>query len=89
MELNNEDFGTLAVCSIRYCRDRQTYMPSLVIDIIRPHLSELSDKDLQVLINDCGDKCRSPFSDGSIDSVGWNHWKATLLNEQERRRINE
>lgn len=85
MELNNKDFGVLAVCSIRYCKGRQTYMPSLVRDIIKPHLSELSDKDLQVLINDCGDKYCSPFSDGSIDSVGWNHWKEALLNEQARR----
>ena len=35
--LNPEEFATLAICAIRYCHGRQTYMPSLVQGIIRPH----------------------------------------------------
>ena len=45
-KLEIDDFGTLAICAIRYCHGRQTYMPDLVQDIIRQHLRELSDQDL-------------------------------------------
>jgi hypothetical protein len=30
IKLDQENFGTLAICAIRYCQGRQTYMPSLV-----------------------------------------------------------
>ena len=53
MKIDNEDFGALAVCAIRYCQGRRTYMPELVRGIIRGHIDEVSDKDLQVMINDC------------------------------------
>ena len=39
--LTPEDFATLAICAIRYCHGRQTYMPGLVQRIIRPHLAEI------------------------------------------------
>lgn len=86
MELNNEDFGTLAVCSIRYCRGRQTYMPDLVRRIIIPHLSELSDKDLQVMINDCEYQTRLEAYGSDNDRIGWLAWKDFLINEQKRRK---
>jgi len=87
MKIDSEDFGTLAVCSIRYCQGRETYMPELVRGIIRPHLSELSNKDLQVMINDCEfqSKCGS-YGDEQIDKPGWIKWRDTLLNEQARRK---
>ena len=53
MKIDDENFGTLAVCAIRYCQGRQTYMPELVRGIIREHIAEVTDKDLQVMINDC------------------------------------
>lgn len=87
MKIDSEDFGTLAICSIRYCQGRETYMPELVRGIIRPHLSELSNKDLQVMINDCEfqSKCGS-YGDERIDKPGWIKWRDTLLNEQARRK---
>lgn len=52
-KLEIDDFGILAICAIRYCHGRQTYMPNLVQGIIRQHLRELSDQDLTVMIDDC------------------------------------
>ena len=83
MNIDNEDFGTLAVCSIRYCRGRQTYMPALVRGIIKGHLSEISDKDLHVLINDCDYTLK--FED-EIEPKEWAEWKAMLIAEQDKRR---
>lgn len=84
--LECEDFGTLAICAIRYCHGRQTYMPSLVQGIVGDHLSEVSDKDLDVLIDDCRYQERfNLYGDERIDKPGWLKWKAKLLAEKDRR----
>ena len=84
--LEIDDFGTLAICAIRYCYGRQTYMPDLVRGIIRPHLRELSDKDLTVMIEDCDFQERMHlYGDERIDKPGWLKWKAELIAEKERR----
>lgn len=84
--LDQEDFGTLAICAIRYCRGRQTYMPDFVRSIIRPHLTDLSDKDLGVMIDDCRHQEEmSLYGDNRIDKPGWLRWKELLLAEKRRR----
>jgi len=83
MKIDNEDFGILTVCAIRYCRGRQTYMPSLVRGIVKGHISEISDKDLQVLINDC--EYTLKWED-EIEPKEWAEWKDMLIAEQKRRR---
>ena len=86
MKIDNEDFGTLAVCAIRYCRGRQTYMPGLVRGIVKGHIKEISDKDLQVLINDCGYTLKF---ENEIEPKEWAEWKNMLIAEQERRKKND
>ena len=89
-KLLNDDFGTLAICAIRYCQGRQTYMPSLVQGIIRPHLKELSDRDLNVMLEDCDFQERMRlYGDERIDKPGWLKWKADLIAEKERREKHE
>ena len=86
IKINQENFGTLAVCAIRYCHGRQTYMPSLVREIITPHLAELSDKTLAVMIDDCDFQERFDlYGSETIDKSGWIQWKETLIREKERR----
>ena len=87
MKIENEHFGILAVCAIRYCQGRQTYMPELVRGIIRGHISEVTDKDLQVMINDC--ESQYAFGDENIDKPGWIEWKEFLLSEQKKRKGGE
>lgn len=89
MKIDNEDFGILAVCAIRYCQGRQTYMPSLVRGIIRGHIAEVSDKDLQVMINDCESQALWGDCGSDYDKQGWLEWKDFLVNEQKRRANNE
>lgn len=87
IQISDEDFGTLAIGAIRYCIGRQSYMPSLVQSIIIPHLSELSDKDLGVMIQDCMDLSRNGnFGSEIIDKPKWVDFRTKLLNEQLRRK---
>ena len=86
IKIMNENFATLAICAIRYCHGRQTYMPDLVRKIITPHLKELDDKDLAVMIDDCDfQEHMKLYGDERIDKPGWIKWRATLLQEKERR----
>lgn len=87
IKVTQENFGTLAICAIRYCQGRQTYMPDLVRSIVIPHLSDISDDDLRVMIEDCYFQERmSLYGDDRIDKPGWIRWKETLGAEQKRRR---
>lgn len=89
MKLNSDDFGVLAICAIRYCQGRQTYMPGLVRGIITSYLNELSDKDLGVMINDCEYQANlGIWGDETVDKPSWLAWKETLLAEKKRRSEN-
>ena len=84
--ITQEDFGTLAICAIRYCQGRETYMPDLVRGIIVPHLPDISDKDLCVMIDDCDFQERMHlYGDDRIDKPGWIRWKEILTAEKKRR----
>ena len=84
--ITKENFGTLAICAIRYCHGRQTYMPDLVRGIVAPHLPDLSDKDLGVMIEDCNFQERfHMYGDKRIDKPGWIRWKELLIAEKNRR----
>ena len=85
--LTQEDFGTLTICAIRYCQGRQTYMPDLVRGIIAPHLPDLSDKDLGVMIDDCDFQATmNLYGNERIDKPAWLRWKDILLAEKRRRK---
>ena len=86
IRLEKDDFGTLAICAIRYCHGRQTYMPNLVQGIIRSRLKDLSDKDLNVMIEDCDFQERMHlYGDERIDRPGWIKWREELIAERKRR----
>lgn len=86
-EISQEDFGTLCICAIRYCQGRKTYMPSLVQDICRSHLQDISDKDLYIMIEDCKfQKDMNLYGDERIDKPDWIRWHADLTKEWKRRK---
>lgn len=87
IKITSDAFGTLAICAIRYCHGRQTYMPYLVRGIIKAHLAEISDKDLAVMIEDCNFQRRCDlYGDEKIDKPDWLKWEQELLAERERRK---
>ena len=85
IQFNEEDFATLAICAIRYCHGRQTYMPGLVQGIVKGHLPELQDKSLHVMIQDCESMTEFDYGDPLIDKPGWIKWHEELIKERERR----
>lgn len=86
INIDQEDFGTLCICAIRYCQGRETYMPDLVRQIIKPHFSELSDKTIGVMVDDCDFQRRmSLYGDERIDLPGWLKWEQILMEEQKKR----
>lgn len=86
MQITKNDFGLLSICAIRYCHGRETYMPDLVRAIVRPHLKDIADKDLGVMLADCEfQETMSLYGNEKIDKPGWLAWKAELLKEKERR----
>lgn len=46
IRLDDDDFGAVLTCAIRYCFGRQTYMPGLIMDYITPLLPYVADKTL-------------------------------------------
>lgn len=48
----SDEFGAVLNCAVRYCIGRRTYMPKLVMNVIRPLLPDLSDKTLWVFKKD-------------------------------------
>ena len=84
--LSQSDFGTLTICAIRYCHGRMTYMPDIVRDIVRPYLDRVSDKDLNIMLEDCEfQKQAQLYGDEKIDKPGWIEWENQLKAEKERR----
>lgn len=86
INLSPADFGTLAICAIRYCHGRMTYMPDLVRGIVRPYLGRISDKDLNIMLEDCEFQRQTEmYGDEKIDKPGWIEWENQLKAERERR----
>lgn len=83
---DENDFGTLCICALRYCQGRETYMPSLVRDIIRPLLPQLTDRDIRVMLEDCDFQRKyDMYGDEHIDKPGWLQWEQELKAERARR----
>ena len=86
INIDQSDFGALCICAIRYCHGRQTYMPSLIQGIVGSHLDKFSDKDLAIMLDDCGFQERMHlYGDEIIDKPGWIKWRGRLVAEKVRR----
>lgn len=83
---HDDDFGAICNCAVRYALGRKTYMPSLVMDFIKPHLSELSDKTLWCFQNDLQEQARIT-RDFSDDWAGdeWKQFQQLVHDELVRR----
>lgn len=83
--MQSEYFGTICLCALRYALGRQTYMPGIVQDFIRAHISEIDHSSIKVMIRDIdeADKFRTynmpsgnimtidGLGDTRIDRPGW------------------
>lgn len=86
-QLDQDELGILCVCAERYALGRRTYMPSLICGIIQSLVSELSDKDIYVLVNDIeSQRDRAGGLGDECDKADWMDLLIALKREQERRK---
>ena len=71
ISISKEDFGTLCICAVRYSMGRRTYMPSMVQNIVREHLSDLSENDINVLLQDKAFQARMDMYGDPCDKADW------------------
>ena len=87
MNVSSIDFGTLAVCAVRYCYGRASYMPESVQKIVLANLDKIPDHHLQVMIDDCEyNEKFGLLGDGLREKYKWPDWHEKLIQEQKRRK---
>lgn len=86
IKISAGQFGTLAICALRYCQGRRTYMPSLVQRIVGSHLSELRDEDINVMVEDCQFQREMNLYGDDCDKVDWLKWEEKVIAESRRRK---
>ena len=83
---NDNEFGCILICAIRYSLGRQTYMPKLVMDFIRPIIHKLDDRTLIVAKSDIKKARRDGLlGDPNIDAPEWERFLFEINQELLRR----
>ena len=84
IEAEDDFFGAVLNCAVRYCIGRQSYMPGLVIDKITPWLPLLSEKTLWCFERDI--KEADILGDQDVDAPRWRKFQSDVQKEIERRK---
>lgn len=87
VKLDDDDFGAILNCAVRYAIGRQTYMPSLVISYITPLLPYITNKTLGVFKRDY--ESATSYGDVRIDKPMWDKFYAAVCEEINRRNKEE
>lgn len=88
IDVGQDNFGCILNCAVRYAIGRQTYMPGLVVDFIRPLLTHVSDKTLYVFDQDITDqRYIGGYGDKNIDEPIWMRFHADVIAEEKRRSL--
>lgn len=92
IELDDDDFGAILNCAVRYSIGRQSYMPSLVIRYITPLLPHISKKTLEVFKQDYESRKADEeingfpmFGNLKLDKPLWDKFYVNVCAEIERR----
>ena len=89
-DIEDDDFGTILICAVRYTLGRRTYMPHIVISYIRPLLSQLTDKTLACLEKDIDEQRNAGgYGDPMIDEPEWLRFLEEIKRERRSRSDNE
>lgn len=88
VDVSTEKFGCILNCAVRYAIGRQTYMPGLVIDYIRPLLPHIDDRTLYILDQDITEqRYMGGYGDEQIDEPLWMRFHLDVVAEETRRGI--
>ena len=84
---DDEEFGAVLNCAVRYSMGRMTYMPSLVIGFIMPLLPKLSDRTLSCFDRDLSEPAiYGGLGDENIDAPLWQKFHAEVRQEIQIRK---
>ena len=87
IDIKDEDFGAVLICSVRYCLGRQTYMPGLIIGYITPLLPRISDNTLRCMETDLSKPdLYGGFGHEKIDEPIWIKFLCNVQEEIQRRK---
>lgn len=84
IEADDDFFGAVLNCAVRYCIGRQSYMPGLVVDKITPWLPMLSNKTLWCFERDI--QGAYSLGDPDVDVPRWRAFLSDVRKEIERRK---
>lgn len=79
---NDDEFGSVLICAVRYCLGRATYMPHLVMDFITPFIPYLENRTLYVMIRDIQE---SHSLGMECDRQAWMSFLQKLHQERQKR----
>ena len=85
IDLQDDNFGTMLNCAVRYALGRRTYMPSLVISFITPLLPKLSSKTVWCFDQDVTDARYTGGYGDPCDANDWLRFLAAVRAERKRR----
>lgn len=86
IDLQDDFFGCILNCAVRYAIGRQSYMPGLVIDFITPLIPHLNNKTLWCFDQDVTDaKWEGGYGDPRIDEPGWMKFREAVRAERIKR----
>ena len=89
IDLTDDDFTSVLVSAIRYTLGRESYMPKLITDYIRPLLPYLSDKALWLFQRDIREQgsmgYERAYGDPLIDKPTWDKFYADVITEMNKR----
>lgn len=71
IDLEDDFFGAVLNCAVRYAIGRRSYMPGLVMDFIRPLIPHLSNKTLWCFEKDIAEELPDGLGDPQIDAPKW------------------
>lgn len=82
----DDDFGAVLNCAVRYALGRKTYMPSMVIDFITPLVPHLNNKTLWCFDQDLTNaKWEGGYGDPDIDRPAWLQFHGLVRAERVKR----
>ena len=85
-----DDFGGAVLnCAVRYAIGRMSYMPGLVMDVIRPMLKDCSDKTLWSFDRDINEWLSRGSHEVDAYENEWTDFVTAVRAEMDRRRKND
>lgn len=86
IDIEDDDFQAILNCAVRYSLGRQTYMPHLVVNYIKPLLHYLDNRTLYVFKRDIEEAIDdNRTGDPNIDKPIWLNF-LTLISEELSKR---